>query len=398
MVSDNRPAEQTVEIHIYKIGENTAFADKEAEYEYVNTSESAILICPLSRFLGNSNNAFELMFNLILYNRDFKSRGKISTEERLKGLRVAAILEGVAGRLAQWMPLRCSDSDEVAYRLSRMLLQPSLVPFALHESKPPDESYWQLTGGIAEASGATVTGPLWAAVKHHVSAFTSSEWVESYVEHARFDGILREALDGRGKDFFHGPSATFQEVAEKLLLTSVYRGWSISYIHYIGHTLLTRDELVDLPANEFLISVMCCVCNPRTAFQAPRALWGLHLFCQLVFLFVFTWTWTMQTGDDAVSTRHRIEGDKVGDCMHTLWFPTNDVAQDGEGVPRDCWSLKRTAGPVLGQFYETEFYTILTAAGMLAQAILQLLRPNKIADFCKSSLVLCISLCVYADL
>jgi hypothetical protein len=153
---------------------------------------------------------------------------------------------------------------------------------------------WQLTGGIIDITiGKQAHGPLMTAVKRHISIFTSSEWVKSYVEWSQNDGIQRgDKLTRRERQLLlldhrdQGKRAAWA-VAKRLMGLSVYEGWPIACVQYIMHDLLTRDGLVNIEDSAGLIAhTWCGVVNPRVTFQAPRMTWWLSLLFKVVFLFV----------------------------------------------------------------------------------------------------------------
>lgn len=367
VIRDYRPAKQQVELQEYTIGANIMHADFEAATRTVNTVQDLLLRCPLCEFLCESSNAFECMFNLIEYYSMAMKRNRTESQaSRQVYQRILLALSKQVGRLASWMPLRCIDND--SYLLSKVLLQPGMLPTFIsnrHDCK------WQLTGGIANRKGSNLSskGPLEFAVKQHVAAFTSSEWVRSYVERAQFDSVPPAKYDykGAGMDFQFNS-----------FYTTLYEGWDIPMVQCTVHEKLARGRVVDIDFSVSLLALAVCgIVNPRATFTAPRMLWCLDLLFKLIFAVVFTWVWTINKGEDRPS-KHR----EIDDCINReKWFGTTQLFES------NCWTLKRD----LSSYRLWDFYIVLTAAGMAEEFLRSGVNSEEIwskVDFLSSVMIL----------
>ena len=171
-------------------------------------------------------------------------------------------------RLASWMPLRCIDGDQRSYNLSKVLLQPAMLPTCVsahHYTKG------QLSGGIGCGNDLLSDGPLTLAVRHDVTLFTSSDWVKSYVDRSQFDGIHRgddlTAADIRTLS----QSSTVTTMARNLFWDepkSLYNGRHIPLVQHTLHEKLTRSGVVDIHESVALLGyAVCGVVSPRCDFS-----------------------------------------------------------------------------------------------------------------------------------
>jgi hypothetical protein len=259
-----------VELEEYTVGANIKHADFNAAHYVIDTSgRDRVLKCPLCDFLCESNNAFESIFNLIDF---FMSRSRRKQQQpnarRKEYQSIALSLMGQAGRLATWMPVRCINGDQRSYSLSKVLLQPAMLPTLVSNHY---DSKWQLTGGIATLKDLLSDGPLDLAVRHDATLFTSSEWVKSYVDRSQFDGIHRgdhlTAADIRTLS----QSSTVTTMARNLFWDepkSLYNGRHIPLVQHTLHEKLTRSGVVDIHESVALLGyAVCGVVSPRCDFS-----------------------------------------------------------------------------------------------------------------------------------
>eukprot|EP01043_Picozoa_sp_COSAG02_P028024 COSAG02_NODE_1680_length_11353_cov_12.755909_1_plen_1083_part_00 len=380
---DYRPDEQKVELEEYTVGANIHHADFTAAREIVNTEHDLLLRCPLCEFLCDSNNPFEFMFNLIDFFKSQRRRNKQDAHLSRKEYQNNALsLMDQVARLASWMPLRCIDGDQRSYNLSKVLLQPAMLPTCVsahHYTKG------QLSGGIGCGNDLLSDGPLTLAVRHDVTLFTSSDWVKSYVDRSQFDGIHRgDHLTKKDENLYK--SSTFKTMARKMFwedAKSLYHGWHIPLVQQLIHDKLTRSGVVDVQDSVALLGcAVCGIVNPRGTFKAPRMLWWLNLLFQVIFVFCFTWLWTVDKGENRPSRHREISCQE----KQTLWFGTTQLFESSAGA--SCWTLKRSP---LQDYTIWDWYILLTAIGMAIEFFLGRAKRNEIwnqLDFFSSMLIL----------
>ena len=267
--------------------------------------KNVLLVCRLLEFLCQSNNPFEVLFNLMDYFADGfllteSTSGAASRKHYKKNM---LMLEMIATQLADNVTLRSNVEDKrhLGHRLSAMLLQPMMVPTVVGRAlrKWPSSgnisSLWQFAGGFAtRENDRTVKGPLWIATQHHCIQFTSQPWVQSYIDHCMDQNLDHklsptdlESLEGSVTDMvarFAKKPIYFADHVDR----TAGDGWSLVLIQHMARAVLGQQGKIGPRAViDFFHSGLCIILNPIEAIEFPRLRHYSNIICYIVFTACF---------------------------------------------------------------------------------------------------------------